>query len=269
MTTKTLTPSVLIVDDEPLVRKTIRKSLKREGFSCYEAENAATAIQALKELPTEIVLLDIKMPGKSGKDLLPEINASYPETSVIMATAIVEPAIIVECLKNGAADYITKPFQPKQILEAIRTVLAKKKLETEFKLQHGSLDEGTQTPELRHVFSGAIESLIIALEAKDRYTAGHSRRVTEIAVRLGKAIGLSESELDDIRWAALFHDIGKIGIDRTVLNKPDHLTENEYRYILNHASIGSGIVKPLVNSNIVILFYIITTVTTGIHQTRI
>jgi putative two-component system response regulator len=251
MTTESKATSVLIVDDETLVRRTIRKSLVREGYECKEAESAAAAMEALKSQPAEVVLLDIKMPGKSGRELLPEISAAFPDTSVIMATATVEPATIVECLKNGASDYITKPFKPHQIVDAIRTVLAKKKLETELRLQKELIGGNTGSNDLQHLFSGAIESLIIALEAKDKYTAGHSRRVTEIAVQLGQTAGLKETELDDLRWAALLHDIGKIGIDRDVLHKPDRLTDNEYQYVLNHASIGSGIVQPLVNANIV------------------
>ncbi|MHB8104947.1 MAG: HD-GYP domain-containing protein, partial [Dehalococcoidales bacterium] len=172
---------------------------------------------------------------------------------VIMATADIEPKTIIECLKNGARDYITKPFNADQIIEGINTVLKKKRMEHEVKQQQNLIQGKVekQTTELQKVFSGAIESLVVALEAKDKYTAGHSRRVTQLAVIIGKAMGLSEVEIEDLRWAALLHDIGKIGIDPSVLNKPDKLTQNEYRYILNHANIGSGIVKSLVNQKIV------------------
>jgi putative two-component system response regulator len=253
MVTEAKQPSVLIVDDEALVRRTIRKSLAHEGFVCYEAENAEKAMECLHSQPTEVVILDIKMPGKTGKELLPEISTVFPETAIIMATADIEPTTIIECLKNGARDYITKPFSAEQIIEGINTVLEKKRLEYELKerrgLLEGKLEE--QTGELQNLFAGAIESLVVALEAKDKYTAGHSRRVTNLAVIIGETMGLSEADLEDLRWAALLHDIGKIGIDPSVLNKPDKLTNSEYRYILNHTNIGSGIVQSLVNEKIV------------------
>jgi putative two-component system response regulator len=92
---------------------------------------------------------------------------------------------------------------------------------------------------------------VSALEAKDPYTAGHSRRVTKLAIDTGQALGLSSAELDNLHWAALLHDIGKIGIDPSVQNKPGTLTPAEYDYILTHCSIGPGIVQPLVNTAIV------------------
>jgi putative two-component system response regulator len=246
-------PSVLIVDDEALVRRTIRKTLSDEGFSCGEAGSADEALQCLKSKPTEVVILDIKMPGKSGNELLPEIREHFPETAVVMATAVIEPDIIVQCMKDGAQDYITKPFDVDQIVESIKRVLVKRKLELELNKQRKMLKAKIeeQTRMLQKTFSGAVESLISALEAKDLYTAGHSRRVTDIAVAIGQKMGLSDDALEDLHWAALLHDIGKIGIDPKVQNKPGELTSEEYQYVLRHCSIGPGIVETLVNERIV------------------
>ncbi len=244
---------ILIVDDEKTVRKSLNKCLTRSGFSCVEACDAKEALDNLTNKPADLVILDITMPGTSGSELLPQIKQSFPDTAVVMATAVVEPDTIINCMKNGAQDYITKPFDVNELVSNIEMVLKKRQLELNLKeksqVLEGKVDE--QAMELQKLFIDAIESLISALEAKDKYTAGHSRRVTKIAIDTGRALGLSAEELENLRWAALLHDIGKIGIDSSVQNKPGILTPTEYDYILTHCSIGPGIVEPLVNETIV------------------
>ena len=245
--------SILIVDDEKTVRRSLNRCLTVNGFDCEEAGNAKEAMDSLQSNPADLVILDIMMPGTSGNELLPQLKKSYPDTAVVMATAVVDPETIVDCMKNGAQDYITKPFDINQLVANIQTVLEKRRLELNLKekrqVLEGKVEE--QAKELQELFIDAIESLVGALEAKDKYTAGHSRRVTKIAVDTGLALGLTGEELGNLRWAALLHDIGKIGIDPSVQNKPGMLTPTEYNYILTHCTIGPGIVQPLVNDTIV------------------
>ncbi|MFA5309889.1 MAG: HD domain-containing phosphohydrolase [Dehalococcoidales bacterium] len=245
--------NILIVDDEKTVRRSLNKCLTMNGFSCEEACNADEAMETLLKRPADLVILDITMPGTSGSDLLPRIKKSYPDTAVVMATAVVEPDVIVNCMKNGAHDYITKPFDVTQLVNNIQMVLDKRNLEMNLK-EKSQVLEGkveAQAQKLQKLFIDAVESLVVALEAKDQYTAGHSRRVTKIAIDIGYALNMKGENLENLRWAALLHDIGKIGIDPTIQNKQGSLTPTEYHYILTHCSIGSGIVQPLVNESIV------------------
>lgn len=244
---------ILVVDDEATVRKLLCQRLSREGYQCEEADGAEQALEKSKANPADVMILDIKMPGKSGMELLPEIKASYPDTAVMMATALNDIDISIQCMKEGAYDYICKPFNLTEVVLSVEGVLEKKRLEREIREYQQFLEEKVdeQTKEVRKVFLGAIEALAFALEAKDKYTAGHSRRVTEIAVAIGKEMGLSQDCVEDLRWGGLLHDVGKIAVDQIIQNKPGRLTPEEYEHIMTHANVGAGIVKPVVNDKVV------------------
>jgi putative two-component system response regulator len=244
--------TLLIVDDEDMIRKVLQLKLSREGYTCEEANNAQQALRVLGTIPVALILLDIKMPGKSGMELLPEIKEGYPDTGVIMATAVNDIDVAVQCLKQGADDYICKPFNLEEVSLAVQRALEKRRLQLELRQYQLFLEEKVeeQMVETRKLFLGAIEALVSALEAKDKYTGGHSRRVTEIALAIGKELGLSAQEMEDLRWASLLHDVGKIAIDQTIQNKPGSLTHEEYEHIMTHSQIGARIVRPVVNGKI-------------------
>jgi putative two-component system response regulator len=245
--------TLLIVDDEAAIRRVLCKKLSREGYQCEEADTAEQALNRLATSPIVLVILDIKMPGKSGIELLPEIKSGYPDTAVIMATAITDINVAIQCLKQGADDYLCKPFNLEEVSLAVQRALEKRRLKLEIREYQQFLEEKVeeQTGEIRKIFLGAIEALVSALEAKDKYTGGHSRRVTEIALALGNELGLSAQDVEDLRWGSLLHDVGKIAVDQLVQNKPGKLTREEYEHIMTHAHIGADIVRPVVNGKIV------------------
>jgi putative nucleotidyltransferase with HDIG domain len=245
--------TLLIVDDESTIRKLLRQKLSREGYQCEEANDAEQALNTLATTPIALVILDIKMPGKSGIELLPEIKSSYLDTEVIMATAVTDVNAAIECLKQGADDYICKPFNLEELSLAVQRALDKRHLQLEIREYQQYLEEKIeeQTGKIRKLFLGSIEALVSALEAKDKYTGGHSRRVTDISLALGKELGLSTQDIEDLRWGSLLHDVGKIAIDQLIQNKPGKLTPEEYEHVMTHARVGADIVRPIVNKKIV------------------
>lgn len=104
---------------------------------------------------------------------------------------------------------------------------------------------GHSLKDLERSYLGTVEALRVAVEVKDKYTAGHSQRVAEYAVQIGRLVGLSEGELKSLEEAALFHDIGKIGIPEEILNKPGGLTDDEYQTVKAHPQRGEEILKPI------------------------
>ena len=244
---------ILIVDDEAAIRRLLHQKLFRQGYHCEEACSSEEALDKMRTYSADLILLDMKMPGKSGMDLLPELKTKYPDTAVIMATAVAEANLAIQCMRLGADDYITKPFNLDEVILNLEKTLEKRMLEIKIKEYQEHLQQKVdrQTVEIRKLFLGSIEALVFALEAKDRYTAGHSRRVTKIALDIGQALSLSEDDLENLRWGSLLHDVGKIAVDQFVQNKPGKLTPAEYEHIMIHAHVGAGIVKPVVNEIVV------------------
>ena len=238
---------ILIVDDEETIRKLLHQKLSSAGYRCQEAGNAEQALEKLRSDTFNLILLDIKMPGKSGIEILAEIKASYPDTAVIMATATGDINIAIQCMKQGAYDYISKPFNLEEVILSVGRALEKKRLELENREYKQHLEEKVteQAEKIRSSFLSSMTSLAYALEAKDKYTSGHSQRVADIAVAIAKVIGLPQEIIDKVRLAGLLHDIGKIGVKESILNKPGRLTDKEFRHIQEHPKTGERILAPI------------------------
>jgi putative two-component system response regulator len=244
---------ILLVDDEEAIRGILSKGLGVRGYVCDQAENGEQALAKLEDKPTDLVIMDINMPGKPGNEVLPEITRRFPETAVIMASGVSDNKVIAKCIQDGAQDYISKPFRFEQVLASVNGALDKRRVAMEIQryFQEMGNKGGVGEFEPRQLFLGAIETLIKTLEDCDSYTKDHSQAVAEIAIALGERLKLSPEELEDIRWAALLHDVGKIAVDPDILNKPSQLTSSEYRHIMTHAIIGPNLVKPFVNARVV------------------
>jgi putative two-component system response regulator len=240
---------ILLVDDEEMIRRLLSQKLSAEGYRCEQAANAGQALEKLKGGSIELVILDIKMPGKSGVELLPEIKAKYPDTAVIMATALSDASTAINCMKAGAYDYVTKPFNLDEVSFSVSRALEKRRLELENRdyQQHLEQKVEEQAQKIRTSFFNAVTALAYALEAKDVYTSGHSQRVTEISEAIAKHMGLPKETIEKIRLAGLVHDIGKIGVRESVLNKPGSLSEAEFKHVRLHSQTGERILKPIVD----------------------
>ena len=241
--------TILVVDDEEGIRYLLRQKLSSLGYYCLEASNAGQALEILAGNTVGLVLLDMKMPGKTGLDILPEIRRHYPQTSVIMATAVNEVNTVIECMKQGAYDYLTKPFDLTELGMSVNRALEKRRLELALNDYHEHLQQkvNEQAKIIRDSFLNSITSLAFALDAKDSYTNGHSERVAGISTIIGRELESPRDLCEKIRIAGLIHDIGKIGIPETILNKTEPLTEEEFNIIKSHCEVGERILQPVVD----------------------
>lgn len=239
---------ILIVDDEAGIREVLSRKLSSAGFQCLTAPDGINAMKLLKSDQVDLVLLDVTMPGKSGAIVLKDIKAKYPDIAVIMVTAVADVQTVISLMKEGAYDYVIKPVELNTLLFSIDRALEKRRLILENREYQLHLEQKVtaQTKKIRQAFLNAITSLATALDAKDKYTHGHSKRVTETAVSIARYMAMSRHTIEKIELAGLLHDIGKIGISEDILNKPEKLTAEEFQLVKLHPEIGERILKPLI-----------------------
>ena len=238
---------VLVVDDEELMRIIVRERLENAGYQVEEASSGEEALGKLGDGRYSVLLTDISMPGMDGITLLGESFKRSPETAGIVMSAKTELGTAVTALKLGACDYITKPFNFDVLLITIENALRKKDIERQLQDYRMNLEKKVkeQTDVINSMYVRSIDSLIKALEAKDYYTRGHSQRVTIYSLAVALEMGFPDGERENLRRAAVLHDLGKIGVREVVLNKPGKLTDEETREIERHPEAATRILEPV------------------------
>lgn len=237
----------VVADDEPRLRQVLVRLMTGEGFTCLEAGNGVEALERLATVDADILLTDLRMPVMDGIELLREARGRYPDLGVILITAVAEVEIALDCLAQGAMDYLTKPFHLEEVRARVGQALEKRRLVLENRAYQTELERRVQAQarRLEELFLGGIQALVQALEVKDQYTSGHSARVSRYAVLLARELGLPDDAVRQIELGGHVHDVGKIGVREEVLNKPSALTDAEYEHIMTHPVLGWRILSPL------------------------
>ncbi|MFH1639956.1 MAG: HD domain-containing phosphohydrolase [Chloroflexota bacterium] len=242
----------MIVDDEPVIRKILLERLSADGYRCDVAGSGEEALGRLAKNAADLVLLDIKMPGKSVDDILPEIRLRYPDTVVIMVTAVIDTATAIRFMREGAYDYLVKPFNLDEVALSVERALEEKRLELENRAYQQHLEEmvAERTVELKQAIEkiklaslDTIHRLVRAVEYKDKDTGAHIKRISQYSVAIARKMGLSDREVENILYAAPMHDVGKIGIPDRILLKPDELEQDEWGIMKGHTIIGAEILR--------------------------
>jgi putative two-component system response regulator len=237
----------LVVDDEPRLRQVLVHLMRHDGFRCFEASNGEEALALLERQPVTLIMSDMRMPRMDGIELLKVARKRWPDTAVVMITAVADVEVAVSCLSAGAMDYLTKPFHLEEVRARVAQALDRRRLVLENRDYQERLEErvAEQAGRLEQLFLGGIQSLAEALEVKDAYTRGHSIRVSQYATVIARELGLESKMIQQIELGGQVHDIGKIGVREEVLNKPARLTEDEYVHIMSHPIVGWRILSPL------------------------
>jgi putative nucleotidyltransferase with HDIG domain len=246
--------SVLVVDDEEPIRNALRKFLKQQQFEVYTAGSGEEALQQLRLHKVALMLSDIRMPGTSGVDLVPQALEIEPELAILMLTAVNDATSAALCMQRGAMDYLTKPIELADLGRAVQRALKRREMLLENRELNQWLKEEvtTRTAELQRernrlerVSTATLEALVNALEAKDPYLRGHSARVADLSANIAAELQIPEEEVERVRMAGRLHDLGKIATREGVVNKEGPLTPEEFEHVKQHVIIGAQILAPL------------------------
>jgi putative two-component system response regulator len=240
---------LLIVDDEPEIRSVLQDFLC-ESYGCAAASSAEEALALLRAEKFDLIISDISMNGMSGLELIPHALRLAPETVIIMISGMQTIESAVESLRAGAFDYIMKPFDISHTEVVVQRALKHHELLQAKRHYENYLEEviRQRTEELNQALNSledsyrtTLKALAAALETRDTDTHGHSERVVNFSLRLGREMGLEAAQLRSLEFGSLLHDIGKIGIPDAILRKPTRLTDEEWEKMRQHPELGGRI----------------------------
>ncbi|NTV62920.1 MAG: response regulator, partial [Oscillochloris sp.] len=236
--------TVLIVDDNPLGREALSELLQGHGYQLAFAADGPEALIQAAALTPDLILLDVMMPGMDGFEVCRRLRTdpTLAEVPVVMVTALDDRDSRLRGIESGADDIITKPFNRAELRARVKTI-------TRLNRYHRLLDDRVALQQAHNnllaAYDATIEGWVYALDLRDKETEGHSKRVTELTVRIAQVAGVSNEELVHIRRGALLHDVGKLGIPDAILLKPGKLTDEEWTIMRQHPQYAYDMLAPI------------------------
>jgi response regulator RpfG family c-di-GMP phosphodiesterase len=246
--------TILVVDDEEPLRNALARFLQRRGYGVLTASSGPQALERVKADKPALMLLDVRMPGMSGIDVVPEALGLEPDLAILMLSGVGDATTAALCMQRGAFDYLTKPIALPDLAKAVEralrrrdTILQEKGISTWLKEE---VSRQSQELELAHhlqdeLVVATLEALVSALEAKNAYFGGHSSRVAAFAATIATELDLADDLVEEIRIAGRLHDLGVIGVRDDILEKQGPLSDREFEHVKEHVSIGARILTPL------------------------
>jgi len=235
---------ILVIDDDPMNLRMAEFILRRQ-YAVVCVSSGREALEFLEGNVPDMILLDLHMPEMNGIEVLERIHGMERmcDVPVVFLTADSDRETEARIFKAGAMDYIQKPFLAEVVLSRIGRLLElyhlQHSLQQEVEKKTQELQESSER--IRRLSEQVMQSLASAIDAKDTYTKGHSVRVAKYSCELARRMGKTAQEVENIYYIGLLHDIGKIGIPNSIINKPSRLTEEEYAVIKSHPVIGAEI----------------------------
>ncbi len=238
---------ILVIGDEEPLRRIIVRMLTDAGYQCREADGLEALALLESDTGFELVLSSLMMLGLDGIGLLERVKEKCPEIPVVIMSAVDHVGVVLGAIRNGAYDYLLKPFDREQLLNVVKRALEHRRLKQENRTYQKNLESlvNARTAQLQASLKTTeqfcditLEGVGTALSMKDEKTAGHSKRVTAFSIAIARAMGLPTEEIAVIARAAFLHDIGKIAVPDKILLKPCALTPDETAVVREHCLRG-------------------------------
>jgi putative nucleotidyltransferase with HDIG domain len=246
---------ILVVDDEEPIREIVTSMLGTAGYRCRAVKSGLEALAALNSGEEyELVLSDLMMAELDGIGLLERTKEKYPDLPVVMVTAVHDISVALAALRNGAYDYLLKPFEREQLLATVRRALENRRLKLENRAYQTNLESLVQArtrqleramADLERSYDITLEALGDALDLKDAETEGHSKRVTAFTIAIARAMDMPQEKIRIIARGAFLHDIGKMAIPDAILRKPGKLDPEEVAIMQEHCYRGFQILRKI------------------------
>ncbi len=224
---------ILVVEDSPAIRQSLRLALELANYQVYVAENGLGGLEALKEITPDLILSDINMPVMGGIEFYQAIrqNPRWTPIPFIFLTAHDSQDEVQAGKALGVDDYLTKPISD----EALAAIINARLLRA----------AEVQLAQIGLAYLETVNVLANTIEGRDEYTHGHVERVAAYARRMAQAMDWSGEHLRMLEFGARLHDIGKIVIPDQVLNKPGKLTSDEWALMQQHPAAGAKILRSI------------------------
>jgi putative nucleotidyltransferase with HDIG domain len=233
---------IIAVDDESGIIDSLSVFLKRSGYQLTGITNPLEAIERVKNEHFDLMLLDFIMTPIHGDKVVEEIRKFNNDLYILLLTGHKDLAPPLETIRKlSIQGYCEKSDKFDQLLLLIESAI--KSIEQMRIINKINLELKQSKEDLEKAYLESIQTLRYTVEAKDKYTRGHSDRVSAFSVLIGKHMGLSDADLKTLEIGGLFHDIGKIGVPDSILLKESKLTDDEYSEIKNHPSVGKHILS--------------------------
>jgi putative nucleotidyltransferase with HDIG domain len=251
------------MDDDVSVCRSIAAFLKSVGYSVKTAHSGAEALGLLASERFACMLVDIRMPGMSGLEVMPRALALDGDLAMVVLTAVNDAPTARDALTMGAVDYLVKPVELPTLKSVLEKALYRRRLTKERRNVERMIREEVESrtaeleiekQSLRQLTVGMVQTLVNAMEAKDVFLRGHSQRVADLSASIAEELGLDADTVEHVRLAGHLHDIGKIGIQESVLNKVEPMTAEEFEHIKDHVRIGMEILAPLSHIGIALTY---------------